>query len=433
MGRKYLMSWEGKPNYRWVKMFKGERFRISCAELNALPTAEASYTLANDWWKKKQAELTLDPAAELLYGLDPSLLREQIARGQHAEQLLHARDEPTFSPIDRNEPIVGVVKEDGHYNLPFLSHLVEKVNGKPVELDKTIGRQAERYLAVELARGKAPNTFANLRHFVFKFQEFPGLSAKTDISSIKSDTATDFYAWLRNGTLAEHSQKECWNVFKRFVRFAWGEGLLDLPKNLDSRMFSFGGSAKKVKTYPTEEIRRLLSSLSDRLRLYALLSLNCGMLGVDMAMLKHDELQGNRIVRKRTKTKEQGNVPEVEYLLWQETIDALNTYPRQSDTYVLTSKTGTPLWRCEVKNGKNVKVNLVHQQWKRGKVGIPLKALRSVSASLLESHSVYARYTTLFLGHAPASVKDRHYAAPPQQLFDEALLWLRQHFFSCCD
>jgi hypothetical protein len=30
----------------------------------------------------------------------------------------------------------------------------------------------------------------------------------------------------------------------------------------------------------------------------------------------------------------------------------------------------------------------------------------------------------LYLGHTPASVKDKHYAAPPQELFDEAVGWL---------
>lgn len=60
---------------------------------------------------------------------------------------------------------------------------------------------------------------------------------------------------------------------------------------------------------------------------------------------------------------------------------------------------------------------------------MPLKALRSVSATLLDSHKDYARCTTLFLGHAPATIKDRHYAAPPQELFDDAVDWLRCQYF----
>jgi hypothetical protein len=54
----------------------------------------------------------------------------------------------------------------------------------------------------------------------------------------------------------------------------------------------------------------------------------------------------------------------------------------------------------------------------------PMKGLRKTAATLLESHETYGRLTGLFLGHAPASMKERHYAAPPQALFDEAVTWL---------
>lgn len=425
MARAYRMSWEGAPAYRWKKMYRGKMHRVSCADLGASPTKEASYQAANEWWGKTVAELQRpNPAEEMVSRLDRADLLDTIRQGQAAKELLQGLGEYPLVPLHEDYPVV--VEDGGEYNLQGISQLVEKLGKKPIQLDKTIGNQAHRYLEIERARGKAPNTFANLRHFVIKFQEFAGLTDGRAVSEIDEETTTDLYAWLRNGTLAPHSQKECFNVFKRFVRFASSQGLLDLPRNLDSRLFSFANNPTKIKTYPLAEVRQMLHGLSERLRLYALLALNCGMLGVDMATLKHEELQSNRIIRKRTKTKSQANCPEVEYVLWDETIRLLNRYPRLHEEYVLTSKTGTPLWRCEVKDFKAKKTNLVQQQWKRGKVSIPLKALRSVSATLLESHSVYGRFTTLFLGHSPASIKDRHYSAPPQALFDEALLWLRE-------
>jgi hypothetical protein len=33
MARLYLMSWEGHPNYRWYKMHKGVRYRVTCEQL----------------------------------------------------------------------------------------------------------------------------------------------------------------------------------------------------------------------------------------------------------------------------------------------------------------------------------------------------------------------------------------------------------------
>lgn len=34
MPRKYQAgTWEGEPHYRWVKMYKGVRYRVTCKEL----------------------------------------------------------------------------------------------------------------------------------------------------------------------------------------------------------------------------------------------------------------------------------------------------------------------------------------------------------------------------------------------------------------
>ncbi|MEA1950278.1 MAG: hypothetical protein U9N87_02765 [Planctomycetota bacterium] len=34
----------------------------------------------------------------------------------------------------------------------------------------------------------------------------------------------------------------------------------------------------------------------------------------------------------------------------------------------------------------------------------------------------------LYLGHAPRKLSGRHYAKPPQELFDEAITWLREEY-----
>src|SRR5262245_44674222 len=69
MPRRELMSWEGTPNYRWVKMYKGARYRVTCHELNAVAfTKEGSVSLANQWWLRKKAEL--DGAAGAVRGGD---------------------------------------------------------------------------------------------------------------------------------------------------------------------------------------------------------------------------------------------------------------------------------------------------------------------------------------------------------------------------
>ena len=73
MARKLLMSWEGSPNYRWVKMYRGKR--LDLLRRTAISrTKEGSYQAANDWWQSKLATLTaggIDPErAEQLEALN---------------------------------------------------------------------------------------------------------------------------------------------------------------------------------------------------------------------------------------------------------------------------------------------------------------------------------------------------------------------------
>jgi len=57
MSEPYLMSWQGAPAYRWVKMHNRKRYRISCDDLNVPRNKESSYIAANYWWLKKLEEL----------------------------------------------------------------------------------------------------------------------------------------------------------------------------------------------------------------------------------------------------------------------------------------------------------------------------------------------------------------------------------------
>ena len=85
-----------------------------------------------------------------------------------------------------------------------------------------------------------------------------------------------------------------------------------------------------------------------------------------------------------------------------------------------------------LKDGKyakvdNIKSNYIHLVRKTG-VKKPIKLFRKTSASMLESHESHSRLVSLFLGHAPASIKDRHYAAPSQERFNAAVDWLGEQF-----
>ena len=60
----------------------------------------------------------------------------------------------------------------------------------------------------------------------------------------------------------------------------------------------------------------------------------------------------------------------------------------------------------------------------------PIKLLRKTSATLLDGHEVYGRYADYFLGHSPRSIIDRHYRVPSDELFRQALGWLREQYLA---
>jgi integrase len=176
---------------------------------------------------------------------------------------------------------------------------------------------------------------------------------------------------------------------------------------------------------PDEQVRQFLGQLTGRKRCWALLGLNCGMTAVDIAALEKSQvdLTRGRLVRRRVKTGANPNVPTVDYLLWPETIAALRECWSEDSVLALTSEDGTPL----VHHSERSTVNSIARAWTRARLPISHKAFRSISSTAL-TDSPYANVTEHFLAHSPKSIKDKHYAAPPAQRFDQALLWLRDKF-----
>lgn len=102
---------------------------------------------------------------------------------------------------------------------------------------------------------------------------------------------------------------------------------------------------------------------------------------------------------------------------------------------VLLTESGKPYVRSEMVNGRLVKAdgftsNYRHLQ-KRLKFTKPMKLLRKTAATRLASHPVYGRFVPHFLGHTPHTMSEKHYAAPAQELFDEAVAWLGSSFGFC--
>jgi len=145
-----------------------------------------------------------------------------------------------------------------------------------------------------------------------------------------------------------------------------------------------------------------------------------------------------RINRKRSKTRKSQHVPTVSYLLWPETRELLIELRSNVRTgRVLLNRRGEPLLTETVDGeGKYRKSDNIRNAFDRLRkkvnasdlTGKPFKSLKKTSASLLRKNSKFQSIRGLFLGHAPREISDRYYAAAPQQLLDEAIHWLRDHY-----
>ena len=197
----------------------------------------------------------------------------------------------------------------------------------------------------------------------------------------------------------------------------------------------FAPPIKEPILFTSEEIGTYLGAATDKLNLYILLMLNCGMYGNDIANLTQTEVDwdNGRVFRKRSKTRHKSeNVPKVDYPLWKETFSLLKHFRSNHPTLVLVNENGETLVDETEVAGKwnrknNVKTEYFRLQYRKLKLPKgerkPLKSLRKTGATLLEQ-SIYGRFSEHYLGEAPSTMASRHYVHKNGPEFDEAILWL---------
>jgi integrase len=465
------MTWDSKQS-RWIKMYKGQRYTVACSILGAPATKEQSYRAANAWWEAKRAEvdsanrpthrppLPLEDVAAAFLGSPPTGLFDKLL-AFWSELKPSATDARETAERDLKETIRGVASHlleqgviegkplpegfDEHLPPARLQQLEAAVKGFRGEAsappDRTIKAHADSWLATLQTQASAGNLAAdrvnNVRMCLTHFSAFLGETA--NVESIDAARLQAYYLWCLGKVSARRRDgetgwsvayaKETFAVARTWIRWLWEQGIIDLPKNIASRSFKFGGTAKKIETWSVADVRHVIDEAPGKLKLALLLMVNAGMTQADVSDLRDSEVDWKlgRIIRKRSKTAGIDSVPVVNYPVWSLTFELLKKY-RSGGERVLLTESGKPYVRKELVNGKLVKAdgftsNFKHLQ-RRLKFTKPMKLLRKTGASLLESHEVYGRLVSMYLGHSPRSMKDKHYAAPSQALFDEAVKWL---------
>jgi integrase len=488
MARVYQMSWDGKnrrwlKEYRGKKYSVSCR-QLNAPETKEGSYQAANAWWIN---KKKELDdaarptpRALLPLEDLAAGLigkpdlsDPldviSLLREQAAKGRLELERLKIKGKE----IDAED-----VTEDGMRREAIawaLRDLAQKlVNGEPLpapllntlpparvqqletgrqairgeyatDADKTVSAHIDRWLAMRQAKvatgERAAKAEDNFRIHLNHFKDFIG--GQADVASINAKVVEDYYLWCHQKVQQRHSDpagkagwssvyaQKAYSIARQFIKHLGRiEAIDQLPRNLDSPDYRFENGLKAVKTWTVEEFKAALAAATGQTRLHLLLMANCGMTQKDVSDLRDDEVdwEKGRITRKRSKTAKHKDVPVVSYRLWPETFALLKQH-RSGQERVLLTESGQPWVWQELVNGKkrgsdNFRSNFTHLQDKLKGFNKPPKLLRKTAATLLDSHPEYSRYSTLFLGHSPRSIADRHYIKPSQEQFDEAVLWL---------
>ncbi|MBC8869807.1 MAG: tyrosine-type recombinase/integrase [Planctomycetes bacterium] len=322
---------------------------------------------------------------------------------------------------------------------------LDVMNRSATPEDQTVGVYVEQFIAKKKASASAGQLTAGrvyaLRLHLTHFRDWVG--SEFNVVDIKGKHLDDYHEALLEDVGAKKwsgtTAADRLGSVKTFVRWLWQiEAMPSLPRNMDrdSQALKIVKTLPTIVTFTKQEIATLLPEASDRTKLYILLMLNCGMTQKDISDLDLSEVNwdAGRITRKRSKTKNHENVPIVDYPLWPETLRLLRQErcKRRSGRVLLNEK-GNPLWYEEVGDGgklkKNDNVKSAFDRLKR-KTGIekPLKSLKKTSASLLRDNPKYTSLEDLFLGHAPQSMSDKHYAKAPQSLFDDAIAWLGTEF-----
>ena len=306
--------------------------------------------------------------------------------------------------------------------------------------DKTIEGSVERYLEHHKARAESgaisPSRYGNIRRGAESFRDFVG--GGKDFTAIDEPILRRYYTSVRDsiakGDTTASSARDTASDANQYIRWLWKEGAIEqLPRNLgDSEIVV---PSKEVRVFEIEEIKTLWKSANERMRLFILLALNCGMTQKDISDLKPAEVDWKlgTIKRKRSKTQNHESTPTITYTLWPETLKLLKKFRvKNNKTNVLLNKNGTA-YRTERINAKGnpIKVDIIGKDFNKLKKACNINDrsfinLKKTSRSLLEDNKEFQAVAELLVGRAPRTVSERHYAKPATNWLAEATAWLRE-------
>lgn len=435
--KRYQLTWRPRE-HRWQKKFKRKIYYLP---VDAASTKEGSYATALKRWEIMKGRLLAglpptDEPVENGYPVSDAISkREQLrdiaiaandsaAANSFQEQIDELSSLPTNSQVDRwtYDPLRHI-SEQGRAVWRERAKLFGKDgsnNGKRIRATiKEYQEQRKVEIGLKLSEGTVRTSNIHLDRFLQWLKTDIPLTAFNE--QLLNDYVNSVLREISEHKLTPRYGNHLLASLKQFLRWSIELGYMDSLRNLASKRHSFRVSVSEIVTISRDEIRTLLLSSNDLMRLYILLALNCGFTQVDIVSLADSEVdwENGVVKRRRTKTKHitTGTIPVVSYKLWHETFELLCKF-RSGLTKVLQEP--------QVHHDQKIARDFTMLQAEQ----IPnktytFKHLRKTGASLLTESKYYAQLHEYYLGHSPKTIATKHYAKPGDNLFFEALEWMR--------
>ena len=220
--------------------------------------------------------------------------------------------------------------------------------------------------AQEQARQLSTARLYSLKLHLQFFEDWIGKD--TPVVEIDGPTLTKFHSHLLEKLAAgSWKRRTAWHYLssvKAFVNWLYdAEAIAAVPRIM--RRLLISKPPARIEVFTTDEVKKLLASASQRTLLYILLALNTGATQIDISDLKVEEVDWTegRIIRRRSKTKDEEHVPVVNYRLWPETFALLKLERATEGDRVLVNANGSPLLCQEIKaDGKLQEVRQREEQ-----------------------------------------------------------------------
>lgn len=446
MATQYRLSYLTRER-RWKKYYRGKQYYFPLLEGE---TKETSYHRVLDEWERKKTRLDLDDYTRSpAYSYWHQMLEEALPYLDHAKQsgnriaYQQAHEFVTIAQVsmDQKRPLPSEMDDAARQR--YMEHDAALQGPAPWDApqpdpDKTVGGAVKRFLDIREQMYKSKQKSAARYDGIVRGVRFfsAWLHDSYPVAEINEDKLEEYHAHLikhgQANNWSPYTFRDYWGLAKQFLRWCWKtKRLQEWPRNIDDQDLSFSVPIPEILTFSIDEIKQFLARATPRMKLYLLLQLNTGMQQQDISDMNPKEVdwEAGFVERRRSKTKEHENVPKVRYPLWPETFRLLKEFRSNDPDHVLLTERRNPLRTTLTKAGDITRNDAIHCAWERLmkvlKIEHPkaMKLLRKTSSTML-AHQYDESLAGYFLGHAPRGVAQRHYLAPSEEKFTEAVKWL---------